>query len=87
MNDLLDRAKKAARHADNELLKSEATIIRELAAENLTLRQALKDIAKMGQVCGEFEVCGHLPCRDSAGACLLAMNVLTELGVRTPGQD
>lgn len=86
-NDLLERAEKAAKSALNENLMSESSIIKELADENLKMRQALIEITKMGKVCPEFETCRHAPCTDSAGAWLVAVNLLTDLGLRTPGQD
>ncbi len=55
---------------------------KKLKAENKKMLEALKEIRNMGSVCSEFELCNHPPCADSAGACLTAINVLTELGIK-----
>lgn len=85
MNDLLERAEKAIKAAENENLVSESKIIKELVSENKQMRAALDTITTMGKVCPDFELCTHDVCADSAGACLVAMNTLTDLGIRTPG--
>ena len=47
-----------------------------LEDHNDRLRNALIKIATYGRVCAEFETCDHPACCDSAGAALLAMEVL-----------
>lgn len=81
-NDLLERAEKAAKAALNENLMSESSIIKELADENMKMRNALWEISWMGRVCPEFEICKHDYCKDSSGAYLVALNTLNDLGLR-----
>lgn len=48
----------------------------DLKLQNERLRNALIKISSYGRVCAEFETCKHQACEDSAGAALLAMDVL-----------
>ncbi len=57
-----------------------AATINRLETERAELVKALTTISKMGRVCEEFEICQHPACADSAGAVLLALDVLARLG-------
>lgn len=59
--------------------------VQEIYWQNKTLitqwdryRKALEEIAKLGKVCEEFEICNHPACNDSAGAVLIALEALKE---------
>lgn len=59
-----------------------ASVMDRLIAEHKAMKKALIEIANMGSTCEDFGLCKHPACNDSAGALLMAINTLTELGMR-----
>jgi hypothetical protein len=59
-----------------------ASVMDRLIAEHKAMKKALIAIANLGTTCDDYGLCKHPACEASVGACLTAINTLTELGMR-----